>query len=40
MTPWSPKQIVCAFVLLALGLVPVIAGWLDEPFYTVLFSRM
>jgi branched-chain amino acid transport system permease protein len=40
MMPRSPKQITYALLLLALGLVPVIAGWLDEPFYTVLFSRM
>ncbi len=36
----KPSQIVAAFVLVLLALVPVLAGALGQPFYVTLFTRI
>jgi branched-chain amino acid transport system permease protein len=36
----SPRVIVVAIVLIALGLVPAIAAAIDQPFYITLFTRI
>lgn len=37
---WSPRSALICLLMIGLGTVPLIAEGIDEPFYTVLFSRM
>ena len=37
---WSPRIIFIIILILGLGVVPLLADYFDEPFYTVMFSRM
>ncbi|HHZ78709.1 MAG TPA: branched-chain amino acid ABC transporter permease [Candidatus Lambdaproteobacteria bacterium] len=37
---FSPRASIIALLIIGLGAVPIIAAGIDEPFYTVLFSRM
>ena len=37
---WSPRTVLIAILMLGLAAVPMIADSIDEPFYTVMFSRM
>ncbi|MBG56207.1 MAG: branched-chain amino acid ABC transporter permease [Deltaproteobacteria bacterium] len=37
---WSPRTVLIALLMLGLAAVPLIADVIDEPFYTVMFSRM
>ena len=37
---WSPRTVLIAIFMLGLAAVPMIADIIDEPFYTVIFSRM
>ncbi len=37
---WSPRFALISLLMIGLGAVPLIADAIDEPFYTVLFSRM
>ena len=37
---FSPRTSIIALLITGLGAVPIIAAGIDEPFYTVLFSRM
>ena len=37
---WSPRTVLIAILMAGLAAVPIIADSIDEPFYTVLFSRM
>ena len=36
----SPRNIIITILMIFLGVVPIISNSIDEPFYTVLFSRM
>ena len=36
----SPRRIIITMLMISLGLLPIISSIIDEPFYTVLFSRM
>ena len=37
---WSPRIIFIVILMLGLGVVPLLADYFGEPFYTVMFSRM
>ena len=37
---FCPRNIIIAIMMIVLGVVPIISLVIDEPFYTVLFSRM
>jgi len=37
---FCPRNIIIAIMMIVLGVVPIISFVIDEPFYTVLFSRM
>jgi len=37
---FSPRNIIITILMLVLGIVPIISFVIDEPFYTVLFSRV
>ncbi|SUZ57503.1 uncharacterized protein METZ01_LOCUS10357 [marine metagenome] len=37
---WSPRTAFITLLMIGLGAVPLIADGIDEPFYTVMFSRM
>ena len=34
---WSPRIIFIVILILGLGVVPLLADYFDEPFYTVCF---
>jgi len=36
----SPRKIIITILMIVLGIVPIISFVIDEPFYTILFSRM
>ena len=37
---WSPRTVLIAILMTGLAAIPMIAEAIDEPFYTVMFSRM
>ncbi len=37
---WTPRTVLIAILMLSLAAVPSISDVIDEPFYTVMFSRM
>ena len=37
---WSPRTVLITILMTGLAAIPLIAEAIDEPFYTVMFSRM
>lgn len=40
MASWTPARWFAAALLVALGAVPLLAAWFDQPFYVTLFTRI
>ena len=40
MVELTPRRVVAAAVLVALGAVPLLAAWFNQPFYVTLFTRI
>ena len=37
---FSPRKIFIAILMIVLSVIPIISTYINEPFYTFLFSRM